>query len=240
MFDFGADARAEGGENGQNHKGLITIDRKYKKDAFYAYKAWLSDEPFVHICGKRYIDRVEDVTRVTVYSNQPQVELFANGESLGVKTAEDHFFYFDVPNGGETKLEAIAGENRDESFIRKVEVFNEAYRMQEAGAILNWFDITAPEGCFSLNDKVGDIMATWRGKLVMLSVLKKLMPKGKKGEKSKVAGFELTGSIMEMVGSFTLLRLLNMAGGFLDLNLTKEDLLEINRKLNKIKKPNKK
>jgi hypothetical protein len=65
------------------------------------------------------------------------------------------------------------------------------------------------------------------------------MPKGRKGEKSKVAGFELTGSIMEMVGSFTLLRLLNMAGGFLDLNLTKEDLLKLNRKLNKIKKPNK-
>ena len=58
MFDFGADNRSEGGENGQNHKGLVTIDRKYKKDAFYAYKAWLSDEPFVHICGKRYVDRV--------------------------------------------------------------------------------------------------------------------------------------------------------------------------------------
>ena len=85
MFDFGADARSEGGEMGQNHKGLITIDRKYKKDAFYAYKAWLSDEPFVHICSKRYVDRVEDVTRVTVYSNQPSVELFANGESLGVQ-----------------------------------------------------------------------------------------------------------------------------------------------------------
>ena len=240
MFDFGADARAEGGENGQNHKGLITIDRKYKKDAFYAYKAWLSDEPFVHICGKRYVDRVEDVTKVTVYSNQPQVELFANGESLGVKTAEDHFFYFEVPNGGETKLEAVAGENRDESFIRKVEVFNEDYRMKEAGAILNWFDITAPEGRFSLNDKVGDIMATWQGKLLLLSMLKKFMPKGKKGEKSKVAGFDLNAGIMEMVGSFTLLRLLNMASGMLNMGLTKEDLLEINRKLNKIRKPNKK
>ncbi|MBQ8029110.1 MAG: glycoside hydrolase family 2 protein, partial [Clostridia bacterium] len=49
MFDFGADARNEGGENGQNHKGLVTFDRKYKKDSFYAYKAWLSDEPFVHL-----------------------------------------------------------------------------------------------------------------------------------------------------------------------------------------------
>lgn len=53
------------------HKGLVTIDRKYKKDAFYAYKAWLSEEPFVHICGKRYIDRAEDMTKVTVYSNLP-------------------------------------------------------------------------------------------------------------------------------------------------------------------------
>ena len=183
---------------------------------------------------------MEDVTKVTVYSNQPQVELFVNGESLGVKTAEDHFFYFDVPNGGETKLEAIAGECRDESFIRKVEVFNEEYRMKEAGAILNWFDITAPEGRFSLNDKVGDIMATWQGKLLLLSMLKKFMPKGKKGEKSKVAGFDLNAGIMEMVGSFTLLRLLNMASGMLNMGLTKEDLLEINRKLNKIKKPNRK
>ena len=240
MFDFGADARAEGGENGQNHKGLITIDRKYKKDAFYAYKAWLSDEPFVHICGKRYVDRVEDVTKVTVYSNQPQVELFANGESLGVKTAEDHFFYFEVPNGGETKLEAVAGDCRDESFLRKVEVFNEDYRMKEAGAILNWFDITAPEGRFSLNDKVGDIMACWQGKLLLLSMLKKFMPKGKKGGKPQAAGFELNAGIMEMVGSFTLLRLLNMASGMLNMGLTKEDLLEINRKLNKIRKPNKK
>lgn len=73
MFDFGADARNEGGENGQNHKGLVTFDRKYKKDSFYAYKAWLSDEPFVHLCGKRYVDRVEDTTKVTVYSNLPEV-----------------------------------------------------------------------------------------------------------------------------------------------------------------------
>ena len=239
MFDFGADARAEGGENGQNHKGLVTIDRKYKKDAFYAYKAWLSDEPFVHICGKRYVDRVEDLTKVTVYSNQPQVELFANGKSLGVQTAEDHFFYFSVPNGGETRLEAVAGECRDESLIRKVDTFNEEYRMKEAGAILNWFDITAPEGRFSLNDKVGDIMGTLQGKLLFASLLKKLLPKGKKGEKPKVAGFELSGGILEMVGGFTVLRLLNMASGMLDLGLSKEDLLEINRKLNKIKKPRK-
>ena len=134
MFDFGAEARSEGGENGQNHKGLVTIDRKYKKDAFYAYKAWLSDEPFVHICGKRYVDRVEDTTKVTVYSNLPEVELFANGVSLGMKQAADHFFYFDVPNAGETVLKAVAGECTDESKLRKVEVFNEEYRLKEQNA----------------------------------------------------------------------------------------------------------
>ena len=154
MFDFGADARNEGGENGQNHKGLVTLDRKYKKDAFYAYKAWLSDEPFVHICGKRYVDRVEDVTKVTVYSNQPTVELFANDKSLGIMEAEDHFFYFEVPNSGETVLHAVAGSVKDKSFIRKVEKPNRAYRLVERGAILNWWDITEIDGYASLNTKV--------------------------------------------------------------------------------------
>jgi len=239
MFDFGADARAEGGENGQNHKGLITIDRKYKKDSFYAYKAWLSDDPFVHICGKRYVDRVEDVTKVTVYSNLPTVELFANGESLGVKEAPDHFFYFEVPNLGETKLEAVAAEYRDESLIRKVDTFNEAYRMQEKGTVLNWFDITAPEGYLSLNSKMGDVMATVRGKLLLLKLVKKFLPKDKKGGTPSAMGFEINANMFKMVESFTVLRLLSMAGGMLNLEISKEELLDLNAQLNKIKAPRK-
>ena len=239
MFDFGADARNEGGENGQNHKGLMTFDRKYKKDSFYAYKAWLSDEPFVHLCGKRYVDRVEDVTKVTVYSNLPEVELFVNGESLGKKTAEDHFFYFDVPNVGTSKLTAVAGECTDESTINKVDVFNESYRLVEQGAILNWFDIDAPEGRLSLNDKMGDVLATFRGKLVFASLMKKIMGGGKKGEKKKVAGFELSADMMSMMNGFTVLRLLTMIGGFMDVKFTKEELLNLNKKLNRIKKKSK-
>ena len=236
MFDFGADARAEGGENGQNHKGLITFDRKYKKDAFYAYKAWLSDEPFVHLCGKRYVDRVEDVTKVTVYSNQPTVELFANGVSLGVQTAEDHFFKFDVPNVGKTHLVAVSGELKDESDLNKVEVFNEAYRLKEKGAILNWFDITQPEGYFSLNDKIGDIMATVKGKMLFMTLIAKAMPKMNKGEKA--GGFDLNSGMMQMMSSFTVVRLLSMAG-VMGFNPTKEELLALNAKLNKIRKPEK-
>ena len=237
MFDFGADARSEGGENGQNHKGLVTIDRKYKKDAFFAYKAWLSDEPFVHLCGKRYIDRVEDVTKVTVYSNQPKVELFANGKSLGVKEAADHFFYFEVPNVGETKLEAVAGELKDEGTIRKVDTFNENYRLKEEGAILNWFDVIEPEGRLSLNDKVGTVLSTFRGKLLFIKLMKNMMGGGKK---QKVAGFEMTPDMMTMMNGFTVLRLITMAGGMMNAKFTKEDLLALNAKLNKIKAPKKK
>lgn len=232
MFDFGADARNEGGENGQNHKGLVTIDRKYKKDAFYAYKAWLSDEPFVHICGKRYVDRVEKVTKVIVYSNQPEVELFANEKSLGKKSATDHFFYFDVPNEGETTIVAAAGNYHDVSHIRKVEVFNEDYRMKEKGAVLNWFDITAPKGRLSLNDKLSDIMATIRGKLLIMKLAKKAKSKMEKTDK---AGFEVSKDLIEMMSSLTLIRLAGLMGTA-GISFTKEELLDINAELNKIKK----
>ncbi len=233
MFDFGADARAEGGENGQNHKGLVTFDRKYKKDAFYAYKAWLSTDPFVHICGKRYVDRVDEVTRVTVYSNLPAVELFANGCSLGIQESPEHFFYFDVPNVGETALVAVAGQCRDESRLRKVAVFNEAYRLREKSAILNWFDITVIEGHFSLNDKMKDLMAVPESMAVLSGLLSGALPKA--GDKV-AGGFELSGPMLEMMGGFTLIRLVGMLG-MMGVNPTKEELLALNARLNQIKKP---
>ena len=241
MFDFGADARNEGGENGQNHKGLITFDRKYKKDAFYAYKAWLSDEPFVHLCGKRYVDRVEDVTKVTVYSNLPEVELFANGQSVGKVAADDHFFYFEVANVGETVLKAVAGDFADESVIRKVSEPNPAYRLQEKGAILNWFDIDAPEGHLSLNSKMSDIIGTLQGKLLFMSLVGKFMGGKKDGDgKIKAGGFEVGPEMMSMMGGFTAIRLFTLMGGMMDIKFTKEELLALNAKLNKIKEPKKK
>ena len=250
MFDFGADARAEGGENGQNHKGLMTMDRKYKKDSFYAYKAWLrspEEAPFVHLCGKRYIDRVEDVTKVTVYSNLPEVELFVNGVSIGKKTAPDHFFYFDVKNEGESTIVAKAGEFTDEGTIRKVAEMNMDYVLVEKGAVLNWFDVEAPEGRFSLNDKLGDITKTLRGKLWLAGLLlsfKKKMDANKKGKKkdgeNKGGGFSIDMSamsgFMDMLGSFTVLRLTSMVG-MANISFTKEELLKMNKKLNKIRKP---
>ena len=229
MFDFGADARNEGGENGQNHKGLVTFDRKYKKDSFYAYKAWLSDDPFVHICGKRYVDRVEETTKVTVYSNQPEVELFANGVSLGKQTSDVHFFYFDVPNAGETVLTAVAGECKDESFLRKVEVFNEEYRLKEEGAILNWFDIEAPEGYLSLNDKMSDVIVNPAGQALFAQLMGGMAGK-------QAMGFEINDSMMAMMGGFTVLRLITLMGGMMDMKFDKEQLLALNAQLNQIPK----
>ena len=232
MFDFGADSRNEGGENGQNHKGLVTFDRKYKKDSFYAYKAWLSDDPFVHICGKRYVDRVEDITKVTVYSNLPEVELFANGKSLGKITAEDHFFYFQVPNKGETTLVAVAGDQKDKSFLRKVDTFNEAYRLKEKGAILNWFDITEVEGHLSLNSKLEDIMKHPEGLAIFGEFMNSLM--GSAGAAEGAASM-VGPEMLKMLGSFTILRLLGMLpkqdGAP---TVTKEQLLAMNEKLNQL------
>ncbi|MBQ3542518.1 MAG: glycoside hydrolase family 2 protein [Oscillospiraceae bacterium] len=239
MYDFGADARSEGGENGQNHKGLMTMDRKYKKDAFFAYKAWLNPEPMVHICGKRYIDRVEDVTKVTVYSNQPAVELFANGESLGVQNNNGlPFFYFDVPNAGTTHLVAVAGDLKDESIINKVETFNEAYRLREKSAVLNWFDITEVEGHLSLNSTFKEIMGTLKGKMLVMGLFTKMM--SQTGGEKKAAGFDISamGGMMDMLGGFTFIRLAGMMGT-MNINFTKEELLDINAKLNKIKAPKK-
>jgi len=232
MFDFGADARAEGGEDGQNHKGLVTFDRKYKKDSFYAYKAWLSDEPFVHICGKRYVDRVEDETKVTVYSNQPEVELFVNGKSLGKQESAEHFFYFMVPNAGESNLVAVAGDCKDESFIRKVDKFNEDYILREKGAVLNWFDITEVEGYYSLNDELQEIMKSPEGQATIMQMMTSIMSSG---EQETMIKPENMGQMMGMMGSFTMVRLMKLMGAA-NVQVTKEQMLALNAALNKVKR----
>ena len=239
MFDFGADARAEGGENGQNHKGLITFDRAYKKDAFYAYKAWLSDEPFVHICGKRYIDRTEPVTKVTVYSNLPEVELFANGQSLGKKKSKDRFFRFDVENHGETHLLAKAGACVDESIIRKVSNPNPSYQLREKGAVLNWFDVTAPEGRYSLNDTFDVIAKSPEGMKWIAefgALMQEKIRQAPQDDSAPSVGnaMDMQGA-MKMMGGFTVLRATSMMS-MMNVHFTKRELLQMNAQLNEIEK----
>lgn len=231
MFDFGADGRNEGGENGQNHKGLVTFDRSYKKDSFYVYKAWLSDVPFVHICGKRMVDRTKNVTAVTVVTNGKEVCLSADGVPVAAKTRSENgspFYTFQVPNkkAEGTLLLASAGECTDTATIRRVSSPNPDYRMKEQGAVLNWFDITEREGYYSLNDKAEDVLRSREGQQLFAGIFADKM-------KGMGDGASSPDGMMKMMGGFTVLRLMNLLGS-LGKKPTKEELLALNEKLNRI------
>ena len=158
MFDFAADGRDEGGKNGENQKGLVTFDRKIKKDAFYLYKAYWSKEPFVHICGSRYVDRAEDVTEVKVYSNLPEVSLYVDGRLFGAQ-AGDKVFTFRVPITGRHFIEARAGDYSSVILVHRVETPNPAYAMANRQAVNNWFDGDLDETCWSVKDNMAAAMA---------------------------------------------------------------------------------
>ena len=140
MYDFAADARDQGGEPGMNHKGLVTFDRKTKKDAFYAYKAAWSKEPFVHVCGSRYVDRPETNTLVKVYTNQPEVELSVDGQRVAKKQGDRFFsFYVDLPKDGSmATVEARAGELTDSIQIHYVTEPNPSYVVPKKKQNNNW------------------------------------------------------------------------------------------------------
>ncbi len=132
MFDFAADARDQGGEPGMNHKGLVTFDRKIRKDSFYLYKANWSSDPFVHICSKRYENRCEDTTLIKVYSNQPRVTLKVDGKEVESLESADHIFCFHVPLKGSIQVEAVAGKCRDQASFRHVDSPCEAYILKKS------------------------------------------------------------------------------------------------------------
>ena len=144
MFDFGADNRDEGGVLGRNNKGLVTLDRKIKKDAFYVYKAFWSDEPFVHIAGRRYTDRPYDKLTVKVYSNLPSVTLYANGKEIASQKGEKIFVFENVSlDEGTTHFTAVAGNQVDSVSFKQVTEANPHYVLADAvdmSGVQNWFD----------------------------------------------------------------------------------------------------
>ncbi len=152
MFDFGANIRDEGGVKGRNNKGLITYDRKIKKDAFYMYKSNWSDEKFVHITSKRFVDRADAEITVKVYSNCDQVTLYANGTEVSTKTSDDHVFIFEkiILNEGINEVKAVATQDgyrfEDVARFNKVNEPNPSYKApeEEGSTVNNWFEM--PEG----------------------------------------------------------------------------------------------
>lgn len=111
MFDYGASGRSWGEGNGIDDRGLVTFDRKYRKDAFYFYKAnWNPNSPFVYITEKRWDERSGLVQNIKVYSNQPEVELFINGVSFGKKTGINGTFTWEklTLKAGDNNIEAVS------------------------------------------------------------------------------------------------------------------------------------
>ncbi len=112
LHDFASDGRNEGDHPGRNDKGLVTYDRKVRKDAFYYYKANWSAAPVVHVASSRFTERTKAATEVKVYSNAPEVSLRVNGADLGVQTdprGEHVFRWAGVTlSPGENRVLAIA------------------------------------------------------------------------------------------------------------------------------------
>lgn len=136
MFDFAADARNQGGEPGMNHKGLVTFDRKLKKDCFYLYKAYWTDAPFVYLAGRRYEYRTEAVTEITVYSTMKEVSLYNNGKLVETKKGEQ-VFKFKLTMEAENRLEVKAGDCTDSAVIYKTDTPRPEYKVGKVDSS-NW------------------------------------------------------------------------------------------------------
>ena len=229
LVDFGADARAEGGRPGRNQKGLVTFDRSVKKDAFYVYKAYWSDEPFVHIAGRRYVDRAESTTEVTVYSNQAEVSLWCDDQLIGTHGGT-RVSRFSVPLTGEHHLTARSGQVSDTVTVRRTESPNPAYAMPVAH-VTNWFDssVERPEGFFSIHDTLGDIRSTPEG----ARLIDHLMEQAAANRGGMAANVSMTGAIEQILNRWTVAKLLSQAGG----TLPPEQVGALNDALNRIPKP---
>ncbi len=171
MFDFGCAARDEGGVAGRNNKGLVTMDRKTKKDSYYIYQAYWSKKPMVHLCGKRYAMRSGETTEIRVYSNQPSVALYLNGTLLEEKRAEKVFVFTAALKDGWNSVVACAGEWKDSMTLEKVDKAPSIYVLPEvnerAEGVANWFRLSGdldlkapmefPEGKYSIKDSMEEI-----------------------------------------------------------------------------------
>ena len=229
MFDFAADGREDGDEPGINHKGLVTFDRKIKKDAFYIYKAYLSEDAFVHICGRRFVERTEEITEVKVYSNQKKVTLLVDGEKMETRKG-DKIFQFLVPLSEEHVIEAVSGTSSDRIVIRRVDKPNPSYQ-KESSKVVNWFDredMQIREGYFSIRDSVAEAMAVPEA----AALLEKVREKAAEAYGDVAKNVKLPAAIQKQMEAMPIETMLSQGGKA----VTEEMIVELNRELNKIEK----
>ena len=242
MFDFGCAARNEGGTAGRNNKGLVTMDRKIKKEAFYLYKAYWSREPFVYLCGRRYAQRTGETTTVKIYSNLSEVSLYVNGEAFATQHGDKIFLFENVPlKYGFTFLTATAGAVTDSVTLEKVDRKPDIYTLpreeDDADGVANWFEQVSvaaddtpmefSEEHFSVYDTINDIS----GNDEAFSILANAM--------YSMTGMRMKKSMLAMMGQKTLYELSDMMTGMgsdPDRKIPENALQIMNAELGKVKK----
>ena len=228
LFDFAADGRDEGGKHGENQKGLVTFDRSLRKDAFYLYKAaWNRKDAFVHLCGKRYVNRAEEETEIKVYSNQSSVSLYVDGTLIGTQEGKT-VFTFRIPLLGEHLVRAVSGSAEDSMCIRRVPEPDESYIFNKAAAsVTNWFDAEENDpACFSIMDTLGEIRQHPKAGAVIDAMMAKRT--AERGDVAEVV--KDNPALQRMMARMTLMSLLKQAGA------DEESIKQLNRILQGIKK----
>ena len=237
MFDFAVDSRDEGGVKGRNNKGLITYDRKTKKDSFYAYKAWWSDEPFIHITAKRFVKRFGKNMQLKVYTNQNEVSLYRGKKLIETKKGE-HVFTFEVPlKLLGAKWRVVSGNLEDTAKFQRVLVPHMAYRLPTPKVVTNWFEkdgvkyeFLFPEGKFSIKDKFNTIYSTPEGKKVLDDMCREAL----KAIDPNADPDAFLKNARKLVGGMTITRIAGLAQD----KISQEMLYKVNTLLNEIDKPN--
>ena len=246
MFDFAADARDEGGCKGRNCKGLVTYDRKIRKDAFYIYQAYWSRTPMVHICGSRFKNRAPQERNLKVYTNSKRITLYVNGFEIETKLATDHVCIFEqlqlVP--GENEIEVVTDDGIRESIcLNAVSEREKAYTMPEDETVAgNWFDeetgetysFEYPEGYYSIRDTMGDIMKNAQAAAVFMRLKERSSRQrtGSGGGGNAGADQQAGAQMMKSLATVPLQQLIKLGS----MNLDTKELWQVNRELNAIKK----
>lgn len=214
MFDFASDMRDEGGVKGRNNKGLVTFDRKIKKDSFYIYRAYWTDTPFVHLCSRRYVDRPSETVTVKVYSNCGTVTLFVNGKEIETLAGSKVFTFENVMLAeGENTVRAVSGNVFDEMTLRRTAEANPEYTLADGKAgegVKNWFDgegtkmeLTFRDGYLSVKDKLGDLMKTAEGEKLIAGAIDFV---------GKEMNMNIGKGMLAMIKNFTVEKVFSMAG----------------------------
>ncbi len=233
MFDFASDLRDEGGSKGMNNKGLVTYDRKTRKDSFYIYQSYWSDSNVLHISSKRYINREKSKISVSVITNMENTELLVNGNSAGSVTAVENIAFFTdiILKKGKNIITARSGTMIDSMFIENVSEADKSYTCKASvkkpgEEVANWFagknsdkeppPLEFPRGYYSIKNKISDILKNPEGE----AVLRKYM----------ASMFE--HKIFDIIKTFTLQKRLEMKPEIYN----KHFIYHLNSELNKIPK----